>query len=129
MTEQAYQTKIMKKWEAIGGHVVNGQYTKAGEPDLQGGFPVEYMSSGDKCFDVNLLYLAVEVKTEKAYLALEKKWKLITVDGVEQYQLDSKFNGRELLQAAKINSIRRKGGLALFAWSFEQVEQYVKDNT
>ena len=132
----------MDKWEAIGGHNVNGKYTRAGEADIQGGWPISHMvydgrveateyslGCDNSRYENRLLYLAVEVKTEVAYNQLEKKWKMLTVDGVEQYQLDKSFKGREILQAAKINDIRRKGGLALFAWSFEQVEQYVKDNT
>ena len=51
MTETAYQNKIMKWVEEIGGVVVNGQYSKRGEADLQVGFP----------YEGTLLHLAIEV--------------------------------------------------------------------
>jgi len=127
MNEQAYQSKIIKAIESRGGHVINGQYTRAGEADLQCGYPVETMLGN--C--VTLHYLAVEVKTEEDYARVMKCVDITIVDGVEQLKLNGKkgLKKHEPLQITKINSVRRKGGLALIAWSFEQVEQYIKDST
>jgi len=142
LKEQAYQSKIIKAIESRGGHVINGQYTRAGEADLQCGYPVEvakqiaHYSDYGVSYTIQvrqiLIYLAVEVKTEEDYARVMKCINIITVDGVEQYQIIGECKGlkkHEPLQIAKINSVRRKGGLALVAWSFEQVEEYVRANT
>ena len=131
MTEQGYQSKIIKAIESRGGHVINGQYTRAGEADLQIGYPV-YPCEEDDLDELVLRYLAVEVKTEKDWHRVMKCLNLIVADGVEQYQIRQDVKGlkpHEPLQITKINSVRRKGGLAIIAWSFDQVEQYIKDNT
>ena len=143
MKESYYQSKIIKAIESRGGHVINGQYTRAGEADLQCGYPVvirvprpiseQNMGGVLPYIDTTTLrYLAVEVKTEEDYARVMKCINIITVDGVEQYQIIGDCKGlkkHEPLQITKINSVRRKGGLALIAWSFQQVEQYVKSNT
>ena len=71
-----------------------------------------------------LLHLHVEVKTKDAYDALFKKH-IKEVDGY--YAVNENYNGREVLQAAKLNGVRKKGGYALFAYSFEQVKEYMRD--
>ncbi len=111
MTEQQYQSKIIKSIEDIGGIVVNGSYTKAGIADLICGYPIEN----------RLIHLHIEVKTEAAYKTLFDK-NIIELEGF--YVCNKKFTGREVLQAYKLNEVRRRGGLALFAYSFEQVKAY-----
>lgn len=110
MTEQYYQKKIIKAIEKNGGHCVNGIYTQSGEADLQCGFPVN-----DK-----LLYVAIEVKTEKAYKYLMKG-----LDSDYNVIDDKKLKPHEFLQMAKIRKVRRLGGLALVAWNYTQVKEYI----
>ena len=138
MLETAYQAKIMKEWTKVGGHNVNGNYTKSGEADLQGGYPVnignEVKEIGAPLTPIMILrYLVVEVKTEEDYHRVMKCVKLITDhEGDEIYQIVEGCKGlkkHEPLQIHKINRVRKKGGLALVAWNFEQVKQYVEENT
>jgi hypothetical protein len=117
MKEQDYQSKIMKNWYAIGGYNVNGNYTKAGEADIQGGYPVDGI----------LRYLVVEVKTEKDY---HRVMSGLTIEGGLYAIRDvKKLKDHEPLQIHKINEIRKRGGLALVAYNFKQVQMYVKENT
>lgn len=135
MKEQDYQTKIMKAIEAKGGWAVNGNYTKAGEPDLQCGWPVTLFKKESTCTnlwqgkDITILaYLAVEVKTEKDYYRVMKC--LNEVGG--EYVILNGATGlkkHEPLQVAKINMIRKRGGLALFAYDISQIEEYVNATT
>ncbi len=131
MKEQQYQAKIIKAIESRGGHVINGQFTRAGEADLQCGYPVDIGTPGVNK-DIALFYLAVEVKTEKDYHRVMKCIETYTNDdGIELIKPNGQkgLKSHESLQIAKISNVRRKGGLAIIAYSFEQVEQYVKDNT
>lgn len=100
MLEKSYQSKIIKAIEKKGGHVVNGQFTKKGEADLQCGYP----------FKGRLYYIAIEVKTEDNYYRV----------------MSGKYKEHELMQKVKIEQIRQKGGLALFAYCISQVEEYVE---
>lgn len=102
MLESKYQAKIIKAIEKKGGHVVNGQFTKKGEADLQCGYPVDGV----------LRYLAVEVKTEKDYHRV----------------MSGKYKEHELMQKIKIDRVKSLGGLALFAYCIEQVEEYINEN-
>jgi hypothetical protein len=101
MLEKDYQTKIIKAIEKIGGHVVNGQFSKKAEHDLQCGYP----------FNGRLYYLTVEVKTKESYIRVMK----------------GKYHNQELAQKMKIDKIRAKGGLSLFAYEFKQVKEYVEE--
>ena len=107
----------MKSWYKDGGNVVNGQYSKNGEADLQGGYPV----------GSTLLYLAVEVKTALDYDRVRRAIK--EVKGRFEIVDSAKLKKHEPLQVAKINLVRDRGGLALFAHSYAQVVEYVKENT
>jgi len=135
MLETSYQSNIIKAIEAIGGVVVNGTYSKSGEADLQCGWPipVKVLSDNEKGYlimqygtavlddqPVKLLHVAVEVKTEKDY---HRVMKCIN----EDYTLNGKkgLKEHEPLQMAKIRRNRKLGGLALVAYSFKQVEEYV----
>jgi len=128
MKEQGYQTKIMKAWEAKGGWVVNGNYTKAGEADLQGGWPVYYEKVIGQHQEIVLLYLAVEVKTEKDYYRVMK---CINEVGGEYIIVHGQtgLKEHEPLQIAKINMVRKRGGLAILAYDIKQVEEYVNANS
>ena len=134
MNESYYQAKIMKEWEAIGGHNVNGNYTKSGEADLQGGYPHTDMylkPTGDKLHPfksevekrIRLLYLVVEVKTEEDYARVMKC--IVEENGRYVIQNTKGLKKHEPLQIAKINMVRDKGGLAVIAWNFKQVQDYV----
>ena len=130
MTESGYQSKIIKAIEDMGGQVVNGNYTKVGEADLQCGYPIELevvdnifhewgieMKSHSKKM---LVYLAVEVKTEKDYERI--------MSGLdEDYNIvdEKKLKKHEFVQMAKIRIVREKGGLALVAWNIDQIKGYI----
>jgi len=133
MLESKYQNKIIKSIEALGGVVVNGNYSKAGEADLQCGYPLELKSyiAADELYTYPrfqrlklLVHIAVEVKTEKDY---HRVMRCINSD----YTLNGKtgLKEHEPLQMAKIRRNRAKGGLALVAYSFEQVQEYVNATT
>lgn len=112
--ESRYQSKIMRGLEAVEGKAINGTYTKKGEADIQGGYPI----SG------RLYYIAVEVKTEDNYYRVMQA--LEEMDNRYIVTNPSKLKAHEALQVHKINEVRDLGGLALFAYSFEQVEDYVQ---
>jgi len=128
MTEAYFQKKIMNKIESIGGHVINGKYTRTGEADLQCGYPITITwDTGDKEYGEEgrtfLFHLCVEVKTPKDYervmRAIDKDYNIIDQKPLKKH---------EALQIAKIRQVRKKGGLALVAYSFDQVKQYVEEN-
>jgi len=130
MVESKFQAKIIKAIEAKGGVVVNGTYSKSGIADLICGYPKDNIWVGgdysprgtiDK-IGVVLLHLHIEVKTKIAYEALMRN-NITEVDGY--YVCKEGFVGREVLQSAKLNDVRRRGGLALFAYCIEQVEGYI----
>ncbi len=102
----------MDKIISIGGHVVNGNYTKAGEADLQCGYPV----------NGKLLHLCVEVKTPKDYervmRAVDEDYNIINQKPLKKH---------EPVQMAKIRQVRKRGGLALVAYSFDQVKEYINE--
>lgn len=112
MNESYYQSNIMKGIEAIGGHVVNGNYTRTGEADLQCGYPYQGI----------LYHLCVEVKTPDNYdrvmKAVDEDYKIVDV---------KKLKKHEIVQMHKIAKVRRLGGLALVACSLSQVEEYVNE--
>lgn len=123
MTESSYQRKIASKIEAIGGHWVNGNYTRNGEADLQCGYPIMIgIDPGMGSMKTVLLYLAVEVKTEKDYHRVMKG-----VD--ENYNIidEKKMKPHEFVQMAKIRAVRNKGGLALVCYKFEQIQEYINE--
>ena len=115
MRESGYQSKIIKDIEAFGGHCVNGQYTKAGEADLQAGIPVTI--KGVRV----LVHIAIEVKTPENYERVMRG-----VD--ENYNIVDarKLKKHEPLQMTKIRLLREKGGLAIVAYNFKQVIDYIK---
>ena len=135
--EQYFQSKIIKAIESRGGHAITGTFSRAGEADIQAGYPVtHYTSYADETTlsgiavskRIKLYYLAVEVKTEKDYARVMKCINI--VDGLYQIIADCKgLKPHEPLQITKINNVRKKGGLAIIAYDFKQVEQYVKENT
>jgi len=127
MLESKYQSNIIKAIEAIGGVVVNGRYSKSGEADLQCGWPIEvHVDTHDNQYLIygGLAHLAIEVKTEKDY---HRVMKCINSD----YTLNGKsgLKKHEPLQMAKIRRNRERGGLALVAYSFEQVKEDVNERT
>ena len=131
MKEQAYQSKIYKWYFAVGGHCVNGKYTKAGEADLQGSVPIhagirpEDSLAENKTITVRtiLVSLLVEVKTKLDYDRVMRGVK--EVDNRYIIENLTPLKEHEPLQIHKINEVRAKGGLALIAYSVEQVEQYL----
>ena len=125
MTEQGYQSKIIKGIEAMGGVVVNGTYSKSGIADLICGWSKLEYNTQTGSMEPKLLHLHIEVKTKDAYERLFKHH-ITDVDGL--YVVVDAFKGRERLQAFKLNDVRKRGGLALFAYSMEQVEDYVNSN-
>ncbi len=112
--EQVYQTKIMNTIKKEGGWCVNGNYTLAGEADLQCGIPVELYRYG-----TILVYCAVEVKTDidfaRVMRAVDEDYKVIDAKKLKQH---------EKLQMAKIRGVRRRGGLAIVAFNYKQIKEY-----
>ena len=108
----------MKDIEADGGHVVNGTYSKAGEADLQAGIPV---TIGDKEI---LIHCAIEVKTEKDYHRVMR-----AIDDDYNIINSKPLKSHETLQLTKIRLLRKKGGLALVAYNYGQVLEYIHNET
>ena len=130
MTESYYQKKIIKAIEKMGGHVVNGNYTKAGEADLQCGYPVTlykklatYTTTGCNLKYTEfktLVHLCIEVKTEYDY------YRVMRAVDADYNVINSKaLKSHEPLQMAKIRNVRRLGGLALVAFNIKQVKEYI----
>lgn len=115
--ESAYQRELIKAIEALGGHIVNGIYTKRGEADLQGSIPITFS------FGRLQIGCALEIKTPKA---LNKVLKGLD----ESYSIRdrSKLKPHEVLQAIKLKRLRESGIIALFCSDFTQVQDYIKDN-
>ena len=125
MLEGGYQSKIIKSIEAIGGHAVNGTYSKSGEADLQCGIPVyvgKYMDGDGPIWESKkvLIHVAVEVKTEENYHRVMR-----AVDDDYNVIDSTPLKAHEPLQMAKIRRLRRKGGLAIVAYNFKQVMDYI----
>ncbi len=116
MKESGYQARIMSQIKQNGGWSVNGNFTLAGEPDLQCGI-MHLIPNYNK--EV-MLYVAVEVKDDFNYHRVMKG-----ID--ENYNVidKKKLKGHEILQMAKIREIRKRGGLALVAYNHKQVMEYV----
>jgi hypothetical protein len=114
MTEQYYQKKIIKWIEALGGVAINGTFSKSGEADLQCGIPI-----GDK-----LMHLAIEVKTEENYNRIMKH--VSEFNGLYVASNDKLLKPHEKLQMVKLNRNRKLGGLALLAFSTEQIKAYIE---
>jgi len=125
MLESGYQSKIIKEINKMGGHAINGMYTKSGEADLQCGIPIYvgmYMDGDGPIWEQKkiLIHVAIEVKTEKDY------YRVMRAVDVDYNVIDSKpLKKHEPLQMAKIRLLRKKGGLALVAYNFKQVMDYV----
>ena len=115
MKEAKYQSKIMKELEAFGGKAINGQYSKPGEADIQGGYPI----------NGNLYYIAIEVKTEHNYNRVMSCLEI--EEGLYRIVNNTKLKKHEALQVFKLNQIRKLGGLALFAYKFSQIQEYVNE--
>lgn len=111
-SEQYYQKKIIKWFHGIGGTAITGQLP-IGEADIQAGYPHQG----------RLLNVMVEVKTEHDYNRVMEG-----VDEIdERYVIvnRNKLKEHEPLQIHKLNSVREKGGMALLAFSVEQVKEYI----
>lgn len=111
-SEAKCQTSIANKLYEEGGWWVNGNYTKSGEADLQCG----------KHWRGRLYYLAVEVKDEDGYNRLMSG--LNEVNSLYEIVNPKKLHKHEFLQVHKINEVRKRGGLAIIAYNYKQVEEY-----
>lgn len=112
MEETGYKRKILSHLRSEGVAVI-GVFSTSGELDIQGAIP----------YKGRLLYIAIEVKTKTNYYRVmsglrEENGEYVIVDV-------KKLKEHEVLQVAKANSTRRKGGLALFAYSWEQIVDYL----
>ena len=128
MLETGYQSKIIKNIQKDGGVAINGNFTSDGEADLQCGIPYTIVCPNPDGYEFDypkklLLHVAVEVKTEKDY---HRVMKCIDAD----YNIINKtpLKKHEVLQMAKIRRNRGLGGLALVAWNYEQVMEYINEN-
>jgi len=132
MLESGYQSKIIKDIINIGGTAITGKL-KTGEADIQAGYPIEVFKRYSKADEHGaytayepysvLVKLAVEVKTPKAYEYLMKGVK--EVDGLYVIHDDTKLKEHEHLQITKLNNVRKRGGFAIVAHSFQQVKEYM----
>ena len=131
MLESGYQSKIIKGIIADGGTAITGKL-KTGEADIQAGYPVEVglhtlafknRPEGYITFKTVLLKLTVEVKTPKAYAYLMQG--VEEVNGLYVVTNPTKLKEHEELQIHKLNNVRKRGGLALIAHSYEQVKEYI----
>lgn len=111
-SEGKCQTKIAKAIWDEGGWWVNGNYTKAGEADLQCG----------KKWKGRLYYLAVEVKDEAGYARVMSGLK--EVNGLYEIVNPAKLHKHEFMQVSKVNQVRQRGGLAIIACNYQQVKEY-----
>lgn len=116
MKESTYQKKIIDKIKSNGGHAITGVFTTNGEADIQAGISINGF----------LIHACIEVKTEGDYYRVMKGLK--EEGGIYDIVDVSKLKKHEPLQVMKINDIRKKGGIALFAYSYEQVEDYINSH-
>lgn len=113
MLEQSYQKKIIKWFVSIGGTAITGNLP-TGEADVQAGYP----------FKGRLLNVMVEVKTEEDYHRVMRG--VEEVDGGLYVITDrTPLKDHEPLQIFKLNNVRKRGGLALLAFSVAQVVEYI----
>jgi len=126
MNEQAHQTKIINMIKNNGGWAVNGNFTLAGEPDLQCAVPVKIdnIMYGRRETKQILIYVAVEVKDEFNYHRV-----MDAIDAFYNVVNKKKLKHHEVLQMAKIKEIRKRGGLALVAYNYKQIMEYVDEET
>ena len=122
MLESGYQSKIINDIINIGGTAITGKL-KTGEADIQAGYPILVRTVNYHEPVIRLMKLAVEVKTPKAYEYLMKGIK--EVDGLYVIHDDTKLKKHEHLQIFKLNNVRKRGGFALLAHSFQQVKEYM----
>lgn len=112
--EQSNQSKIIKWFIKIGGTAITGNLP-IGEADIQAGYP----------FGGRLYNVMVETKKEYEYNYLMSGLKL--VDGLYEIVDETKLKDHEHLQIFKLNNVRKRGGLALLAYSVEQVIVYLDE--
>lgn len=133
MHESGYQSKLINGIIGLGGSAITG-VLKTGEADIQAGYPVEVgkhnqamkgRPEGYITFTTILAKLAVEVKTPEDYDRVMSG--LVEVDGLYKIVNKARLKKHEPLQVYKLNDLRKRGGLALFAHSLDQVKAYVEE--
>ena len=134
MLESGYQSKIIKSIINMGGTAITGKL-KTGEADIQAGYPMEVFKRYSKADEHGaytayepysvLVKLAVEVKTPQAYKYLMQG--VEEVDGLYVVHNPTKLKEHEELQIHKLNNVRKRGGFALLAHSFQQVKEYMDE--
>jgi len=118
-TEGYYQSKIIKSMIADGGTAITGVF-KTGEADIQGSYPFNIEDA------TILATLVIEVKTPDNYERVMKG--LTEVDGL--YVIDESYKGfkkHEPLQILKLNNVRKRGGIAIFAHEYKQVTDRIEE--
>jgi len=114
--EAYYQKKIINWFISIGGTAITGTLP-TGEADVQAGFPWVINER------VHLLNVMVEVKTEEDYYRVMRA--LEEVNGLYVIVDQVPLKKHEALQITKLNNVRKKGGLAVLAFSVVQVRDYI----
>ena len=112
--EQSNQSKIIKWFIKIGGTAITGNFP-TGEADIQAGYP----------YNGRLYNVMIETKKEYEYNYLMSGLKL--VNGVYEIVDETKLKDHEHLQIFKLNNVRKRGGLALLAYSVEQIIEYIDE--
>jgi len=126
MLESGYQSKIIKAIIADGGTAITGKL-KSGEADIQAGYPFALMTKQGMSFKPKtiLVKLAVEVKTPKDYDRVMRG--VEEVDGLYVITDETPLKDHEPLQIHKLNNVRKRGGFALIAHSYQQVKEYMDE--
>ena len=132
MTETGYQTKIIKSIISDGGTAITGIFI-AGEADIQAGVPTEVLiyvpdteQHGTHIPKTILRNITIEVKTPENYDRVMRALEI--QDGLYVIVNPVPLKKHEKLQIFKLNNMRKRGGLALVAHSYEQVKDYINAN-
>jgi len=124
MLESGYQSKIIKSIINMGGTAITGKL-KTGEADIQAGYPMYIEKVIGQHSVIILVKLAVEVKTPQAYKYLMQGVR--EENGLYVVHNPTKLKEHEELQIHKLNNVRKRGGFALLAHSFQQVKEYMDE--
>ncbi len=121
--EGYYQKKIINWFISVGGTAITGTLP-TGEADVQAGYPYAVLVNGLP--KVRLLNVMVEVKTEEDYHRVMRA--VEEIDGLYVIVDQKPLKKHEALQITKINNVRKKGGMALIAFSVAQVMEYIEED-
>ena len=125
-TEAYYQKKIIERMIANGGTAVTGTL-KTGEADIQGSLPMSLKTRKGMAFvDTTILAtVIVEVKTPFNYDRIMRAVR--EENGFLLIFNEVPLKKHEKLQIYKLNEVRKRGGVAMIAHSYDQVKQRLEE--